>query len=122
MKRRWWASAGCRPQIRQEWVATDLTWSRSRFRRGSGNVKTLLSIVVSARGCSGALVLLVLECLRGASGFGDRSAAAARPVTRAAKASSTCWASAGGQLVLLAEGAVGPQGRHVIAEASFRVR
>ena len=42
--RRWWASDGRPPQIRQGCLATDLTCSRSRIRRGSGRVSKLLSM------------------------------------------------------------------------------
>ena len=38
-KRRWWASEGWRPQIRHGCWATNLTCSRSRIRRGSGNAQ-----------------------------------------------------------------------------------
>jgi hypothetical protein len=44
VNRGWWASDGSRPQTRQGCWATDLTCSRSRTRRGSGKVSTLLSI------------------------------------------------------------------------------
>jgi hypothetical protein len=41
------------------WVATNLTCSRSRTRRGSGNVRTLLSIAVLGRlRCFGAFEFL----------------------------------------------------------------
>ena len=42
--RRWWASDGRPPQIRQGCLATDLICSRSRIRRGSGRVSKLLSM------------------------------------------------------------------------------
>src|SRR5262249_47255072 len=48
-KRRWWASAGRRPQIRHGCLATDLTCSRSRMRRGDDRVSRVLSI--RANGC-----------------------------------------------------------------------
>jgi hypothetical protein len=36
VKRRWWASQGCRPQIRQGCCATNLRCSRSRMRVAEG--------------------------------------------------------------------------------------
>jgi hypothetical protein len=49
-KRRWWASAGQRPQMRHGCLATDLTCSRSRMRRGADKVSTVLSIHIACRG------------------------------------------------------------------------
>ena len=45
VKRRWWVSQGWRPQTRQGCLATCLTCSRSRTRRGSDKANALLSIV-----------------------------------------------------------------------------
>jgi len=54
-----WASHGWRPQIRQGCWATNLTWSRSRMRRGSGCARTVLSMgfVRDFRFASGAFPL-----------------------------------------------------------------
>ena len=47
--RRWWASAGRRPHTKQGCLATDLTCSRSRMRRGVGRLSTVLSTPVRRR-------------------------------------------------------------------------
>ena len=57
--RRWWASEGCRPQIKQGRLATDLTCSRLRIRRGSGRASKLLSISFVPR------LVLASSCSRG---------------------------------------------------------
>ena len=48
VKRKWWASAGRRPQIKHACLATNLTCSLSRKRRGSGWVSRLLSMPSAA--------------------------------------------------------------------------
>src|SRR5215472_1866870 len=48
-KRRWWASAGRRPHTKHGCLATDLTWSRSRMRRGVGKLSTVLSTTLRRR-------------------------------------------------------------------------
>jgi hypothetical protein len=49
-KRRWWASAGRRPQIKHACLATNLMCSLSRTRRGSGWVSPLLSMALASAG------------------------------------------------------------------------
>ena len=48
-KRRWWASAGRRPHTKHGCLATDLTCSRSRMRRGVGRLNTALSTTLRLR-------------------------------------------------------------------------
>jgi len=96
-KRRWWASAGRRPQTRQGSLATDLTCSRSRTRRGSGNPSVVLSIAAICRRffprCAG-------RCSALCEIPGRSAMAAAKLASRASNSCSTPAASAAVSLFL----------------------
>ena len=91
-KRRWWASAGRRSQTKHGCLATDLTWFRSRTRRGSGIESALLLISLGRLRLSDALLCRCCaaeacsgRCTAGAASSGGF----AKPASLAAKTSST---------------------------------
>jgi hypothetical protein len=103
-KRRWWASAGRRPQIKHACLATNLMCSLSRKRRGSGCVSRLLSMPFGGAGPPDPRGRRTLPDgdISGGKGTGD----AGWPVTTSSaasfawNASSTCRASTSDMLFL----------------------
>ena len=103
--------AGRRSQIRQGCLATYLTWSRSRLRRGSGNANVLLSIEL-ARHCR-----WVFGATSGASGASDSSAGLGDAISRhcyeACQSSLECIFDAlginSGEFVLVRQRALRPE-------------